>query len=129
MVCTRCGIIDADARPNWREQPARLSCASDERSKNFFGEDLEAGEVERAERGHGRNVGSVAPACHQDAADARLTVTGIECVPAASEIGLEPCAEIHGRWIARHPDVPSLSARVTATRCFFSGVGAYERWP
>ena len=23
MVCTRCGIIDADARPNWREQPAR----------------------------------------------------------------------------------------------------------
>jgi hypothetical protein len=25
MVCTRCGIIGADARPNWREQPARLS--------------------------------------------------------------------------------------------------------
>jgi hypothetical protein len=25
MVCTRCGIIDA--RPNWREQPARLSGA------------------------------------------------------------------------------------------------------
>jgi hypothetical protein len=25
MVCTRCGIICADARPNWREQPARLS--------------------------------------------------------------------------------------------------------
>jgi hypothetical protein len=23
MVCTRCGIIGADARPNWREQPAR----------------------------------------------------------------------------------------------------------
>jgi hypothetical protein len=27
MVCTRCGIIGADARPNWREQPARLSAA------------------------------------------------------------------------------------------------------
>jgi hypothetical protein len=27
MVCTRCGIIGADARPNWREQPARLSGA------------------------------------------------------------------------------------------------------
>ena len=23
MVCTRCGIISADARPNWREQPPR----------------------------------------------------------------------------------------------------------
>jgi hypothetical protein len=27
MVCSRCGIIGADARPNWREQPARLSGA------------------------------------------------------------------------------------------------------
>jgi hypothetical protein len=25
MVCTRCGIIGADARPNWRDQPARES--------------------------------------------------------------------------------------------------------
>ena len=24
-VCTRCGIIGADARPNWREQPQRES--------------------------------------------------------------------------------------------------------
>jgi hypothetical protein len=23
MVCTRCGIVGADARPNWREQRAR----------------------------------------------------------------------------------------------------------
>jgi len=27
VVCTRCGTIGADARPNWREQPARLSGA------------------------------------------------------------------------------------------------------
>jgi hypothetical protein len=27
MVCTRCGIIGADARPNWRERPAQLSGA------------------------------------------------------------------------------------------------------
>jgi hypothetical protein len=27
MVCTHCGVIGADARPNWREQPARLSGA------------------------------------------------------------------------------------------------------
>jgi hypothetical protein len=25
MVCTCCGITGADARPNWREQPARES--------------------------------------------------------------------------------------------------------
>jgi hypothetical protein len=25
MVCTKCGIIGADARPNWLEQPARES--------------------------------------------------------------------------------------------------------
>jgi hypothetical protein len=25
MVCTRCGIIGADARPNWRERPPRES--------------------------------------------------------------------------------------------------------
>jgi hypothetical protein len=25
MVCTRCGIIGADARPNWRDQPKRSS--------------------------------------------------------------------------------------------------------
>jgi hypothetical protein len=25
MVCTKCGIVGADARPNWQEQPARDS--------------------------------------------------------------------------------------------------------
>ena len=25
MVCTRCGNVGADARPNWREQPKRVS--------------------------------------------------------------------------------------------------------
>jgi hypothetical protein len=25
MVCTKCGIVGADARPNWGEQPARES--------------------------------------------------------------------------------------------------------
>ena len=25
MVCTRCGIVGADARPNWQEQPPRES--------------------------------------------------------------------------------------------------------
>jgi hypothetical protein len=25
MVCTRCGIVGADARPNWKERPPRES--------------------------------------------------------------------------------------------------------
>ena len=25
MVCTKCGMIGADARPNWKEQPPRES--------------------------------------------------------------------------------------------------------
>jgi hypothetical protein len=25
MICTRCGIVAADARPNWKEQPDRES--------------------------------------------------------------------------------------------------------
>jgi hypothetical protein len=25
MVCTKCGIVGADARPNWQEQPPRKS--------------------------------------------------------------------------------------------------------
>jgi hypothetical protein len=25
MVCTSCGIVGADARPNWKEQPQRES--------------------------------------------------------------------------------------------------------
>jgi hypothetical protein len=25
MVCTKCGMVGADVRPNWKEQPARES--------------------------------------------------------------------------------------------------------
>jgi hypothetical protein len=31
MVCTRCGIIGADARPNWREQTERPSLTGTQR--------------------------------------------------------------------------------------------------
>jgi hypothetical protein len=41
---------------------------------------LEARERARAERGRDRDVGGVATACHQDAADARLVVAGVERV-------------------------------------------------
>jgi hypothetical protein len=31
MVCTGCGIVGADARPNWREQPPRPSLTGTQR--------------------------------------------------------------------------------------------------
>jgi hypothetical protein len=34
MVCTRCGIIGADARPNWREQPKPQRPPSGPETKN-----------------------------------------------------------------------------------------------
>jgi hypothetical protein len=32
MVCTTCGMIGADARPNWLEQPVQPSDAADDRA-------------------------------------------------------------------------------------------------
>ena len=42
-----------------------------------------------AEGGADRDIGSIAAACHHDAADARRVVAGIEGVPAAAEIDPE----------------------------------------
>src|ERR1700761_4301433 len=63
--------------------------------RNLLRNDREPGERARAERGYDRNVGGIAPACHQDAADTRRIVTRIERVPASAEISFEPGAEIH----------------------------------
>ena len=80
--------------------------------RDLVGDHLEARERARAERGHDRDVGGVASACHQDAADARLVVAGIERVPAAAEIDFEPSAEIHRRRVERHADVAEIAGAV-----------------
>src|ERR1700685_3086601 len=80
--------------------------------RNLFGNDLESGERAWAERGYDRNVGGIAPACHQDAADTRRIVARIERVPATAEIGFEPCAEIHRRRIGRAADVAEIAGTV-----------------
>jgi len=54
----------------------------------------EARERARGERSHDRNVGRIAPACHQDAADARLVVA-----PAVTEIDDSP-------WIFGFAETP-----------------------
>ena len=45
-----------------------------EKVQTAVGDHLEARERARAERGHDRNVGGVAPACHQNSAGAQLVV-------------------------------------------------------
>jgi hypothetical protein len=73
---------------------------------DLLGEYPEACEHAGAERGYDCNVSGVAPARHQDPADTRLIVAGVKCVPANSEIGFKPCAEIHGRRIRSTPMSP-----------------------
>ena len=64
---------------------------SRERPTYLVADYLEACERARAERRHDRNIGRIAAALHQDAADARLVVAGIKRVPAVNEINFEPC--------------------------------------
>jgi hypothetical protein len=45
-----------------------------EKVQTAVGDHLEARERARAERGHDRNVGGVAPACHQNSTGAQLVV-------------------------------------------------------
>src|SRR4029453_10845214 len=66
----------------------------------------------RPEGGADGDVGGVAPARHHDAADARRVVAGVEAVPAAAEIDLEPGAEVHRLRLGRHPDVAEIAGAV-----------------
>src|SRR5215831_8113859 len=61
--------------------------------RHLVGAHDEALEGVGAERGADGDVGGVAAARHDDAADARHVVAGVERVPAAAEIDLEPGAE------------------------------------
>src|ERR1700733_15674575 len=60
-----------------------------------FGADLEVGEREWTEGGDERDVDRVATAADDHTSDAGAIVACVEGVPAAVEIGLEPCCKIH----------------------------------
>ena len=53
-----------------------------------------------------RHVGGVAAGAHQDAADPRMVVAGVERVPLAGQIDLKPAGEIHRRGIGGMPMSP-----------------------
>src|ERR1700733_12866113 len=80
---------------------------------NFFGPYLEACQRIRPERIADRDVGGVAAAGNQHAADPRLIVPGVERMPLAIEVGLEPSGEIHRLRIGRHADIAEIAGAVT----------------
>src|SRR3954470_15068928 len=66
-------------------------------ARDLVGPDLEALQRVRAEGHADRDVGGVAAARDQGAADAGRVEAGVESVPATAEPSLEPAAEIHRR--------------------------------
>ena len=92
------------------QKPSRAH-TSDRRDllRDYF----EARERAGAERGYNRDIGCVAPARHQDTADAGPVVPGIRCVPTTAEIDFEPAAEIHRSVVERHADVSEIAGAVT----------------
>ena len=79
---------------------------------DLVGDDLEARERGGAEAGRERDVGGVAAGGHEDAADARGVVAGVEGEPAAVEPDLEPGAEVHGIVDRRDADVAEIAGAV-----------------
>src|SRR6187402_3081198 len=78
----------------------------------FVGRYLEARQAGLAEGRGKRAIGGVAPAGHQNAADARRVVARVEREPTAAQVDLEPGAEVHGRRRVRHADVTQVARGV-----------------
>src|SRR5262249_9419274 len=81
--------------------------------RDLVGVHGEALEHVRTEGGAERHVGGVAPARHHDPADAGNVVPGIERVPPAAEIDLEPGAEIHRLRLGDNADVAEIAGAIT----------------
>src|SRR2546421_6935375 len=80
--------------------------------RNLVSEYLECDESARTERGRDRDIGRIAPTCHEDAADAGLVIARIERIPLAAEIDFEPCAEVH-RLDNGNADIAHIAGAVT----------------
>src|SRR5580704_19039597 len=70
----------------------RLACGCGSHCHGPHGEPGERGVAEGRGEGH---VHRVAAPGHQHAADARLVVAGVQCVPGIAQVDLEPRREVH----------------------------------
>jgi len=75
----------------------------------YYGEVFQVGEAEGSGDGY---VGGIAAGGHEDAADARDIVAGIEGPPAVVEIGFEPSAEIHGVRTGRNAYITEVAGDI-----------------
>ena len=78
----------------------------------LLGHHLKAREIGDAEGGRHGDVGGVAAASHDNAADAGMVVARVYRVPAPSEKDLEPGAEIHWINIDWNADVAEIAGAV-----------------
>ena len=76
------------------------------------GPDLEICQFMRSERVDQWNIGSIPATRHDNPPDATLIVPGVECVPFAAEIDLEPGVEIHWRRISRNTDIAQIAVHI-----------------
>src|SRR5258708_23424839 len=60
-----------------------------------------------------RDICRIAPACHENLADAALIVARIERVPGPPYVGFQPAREIHRRIRYRYADVGEIAGAVT----------------
>ena len=99
------------ARAADRAQEARRASASGASMTSSVTTSKRAS-LRAAEAGRERHVGGVAAGRHQDAADPRRVVAGVEGVPAAAEVDLEPGAEVHRVGLRRDADVAEVAGAV-----------------
>src|SRR6202035_4600717 len=101
-----CGTRLVIPEPGWRLYwPARL--------RHFVGPDFKADERVRSERLGNGNVVGVAALGDQHRTDPRHVVAGVEGVPMATEIGLEPAGEITRGVGRRHADIAEIACAVS----------------
>jgi hypothetical protein len=118
MVCTRCGIIGADARPNWQEQPQRESLTG------LRLRCVAAGPGWRLLTGMGKRP--------QSPAGDPMTL-GIKRANGVRSLGVS-CWQCHHRAILSadpwpgHVPVPSFGPRMVCTRCGIIGAEARPNW-
>src|ERR1700722_13236008 len=109
----------------WTMAPRRICRPNREssRRRNLVRIDLEADECVRTERAADGGIGRIATARNQYPPDARDIIAGIEGVPSASQIRLEPAGKVHRSIGRRDADVGQIAGTIarrnvhTAAEC------------
>src|SRR5580692_830664 len=80
----------------------------------LIGPHFETFEGIRTERRYDRDIGGIPPPCHQDTGDPPDVIARIECIPAASEINLDPRGEIADAPRRRSAHISQISRAIAS---------------